>query len=208
MKQNLYYIHPKTVSLRFESIYDGIGDLTEASVGWITSRRELENCPNAPEKHGPRTSKVPDLILAKLSSGSILDVMFEIGSFVVSPKIAAKIDFAEFSGVITRPIKFSGSRRPKDYTYVTTLSQAEIDWFRSRILPKWRCPICGMAQYWRPPQRKLFVKRGSPNSDLDMLDLNGGWAFPLISERFARALIDLNPSGMVITPMDKLYWEY
>lgn len=206
-KPNLYYIHRKCISARHDSIYDGVGDLNAASVGWITTRFELVKCPNAPEKHGAREKSVPEVISAKLSSGSILDIMFEIGSFAVSPKISDQIDWNEFRGVITRPLIIRGTRKPKDYTYVTTLSDAEIDWFKSRILPQWRCPYCGVARYLRVPGSRILVKHGSPNSDLDMFTLNGGWAFPLISERLAMALIDLKPTGMMITPMEKMIWN-
>ena len=176
-------------------------------MGWDSSDYGYEECPNAPEKHGSRINYFPNILTAKIGSGLVTDVLLDLDQFAVSPGIAEKLDLLRYHGLVARPVLFTGKRRPENYTCLSTISYVEIDAKASNAKLRWKCPFCGFADYLRRDGVPLIVDMGSPNVELDIFHLNGGWSFPVISRRLAFDLIDLRPSGLIITPVEKLWWK-
>lgn len=206
MESRYFYVHGETLDLYYEPVYDAINGKRVAQMGWDTSDYGREACPNAPKKHGGRFNHFPDILTAKIGGGLIGDVLLDLDHFAVSQEIAGKLDLLNYRGLVARPVLFSGKRTPENYTCLSTTSYAEIDAKASRAKLRWRCSYCGFADYRRRDRVPLIVDINSANADLDIFHLNGGWACPVISRRFAYDLIELKPSGLIITPVEKLWW--
>jgi len=207
LESKYFYVHGESFSLVSEPVYDSINGKRVAEMGWDSSNYGHEECPNAPTMHGSRTNYFPDILTAKIGGGLITDVLLDLDQFAVSHEIAGKLDLHKYRGLVARPVLFSGKRTPENYTCLSTTSYAEIDAKASYAKLRWRCRYCGFADYSRRDGVPLIIDNNSENADLDIFHLNGGWAFPVISRCFAYDLIELKPSGLMITPVEKLWWK-
>lgn len=189
----------------FEPLYDSIGRQRVAEMGWDTSDYGYEECPNAPKKHGSTINHFPDVLTAKIGGGLITDVLLDLDQFALSSEVAGQLDFQKYQGLVARSVLFTGKRTPENYICISTTSYVEIDAKRSLAKLRWRCPYCGFADYQRRKGVPLVIDESSENANLDIFRLNGGYSLPVVSRRLAFDLIDLQPSGLIITPVEKLW---
>ena len=205
MESKYFYVHGHILDLVFEPVYDSIGRQRVAEMGWDASDYGYEECPNAPVKHGSRINHFPDVLTAKIGGGLVADVLIDLRKFAVSQEIAGKLDLGKYHGLVARPVLFSGKRTPENYTCISTTSYVEIDAKASHARLRWRCPYCGFADYRRRTATALVVDESSEDADMDIFHLNGGFSAPVISRRLANDLIELKPSGLIITAIEKLW---